>query len=70
MPTPPVTPITPPKADLELCMIWPWQRSMVLQTINIVKCEPNEKCTQVPDTKIYGLNFGYELPLFLSLFDF
>merc|ERR1712179_334789 len=49
-----------PKADLELCMIWPWQlkRSMVLQTIDIVKCQPDEKCTQVPDTKIYGLNFG------------
>merc|ERR1712179_815867 len=57
-----------PKADLELCMIWPWQlkRSMVLQTIDIVKCQPDEKCTQVPDTKIYGLNFGRCIPKFQS----
>ena len=57
--------------DLELCTIWPWQepskRSMVLQRIAIVKCGPYEKCTSVPKAEIYGLNFGYELPLFFKV---
>ena len=57
--------------DLELCTIWPWQepsrRAMILQRIAIVKCGPYEKCTSVPKTEIYGLNFGYELPLFFKV---
>ena len=80
-PSPPPTPTTstsPPISvpalenfDLELCTIWPWQepsrRAMILQRIAIVKCGPYEKCTSVPKTEIYGLNFGYELPLFLKV---
>ena len=78
---PPPTPTTSPaisapspdNVDLELCLIWPWQepsrRGMILERINIVTCEPNEKCISAPPkvAEIYGLKFGYELPLFFKV---
>ena len=53
-----------PMVDLELCMIWPWQkptmRSNTILNLAIVKCQSHEVCIQQPDTQIYGMGLGYE----------
>ena len=46
--------------DLQLCVTWPWQKPpgrSILQ-IDVIKCQPDEICTPLPDTQIYGLGFG------------
>jgi len=53
----------PQKVDLELCIIWPWQRPQPLGRsildINVIKCQANEVCTPTqPETQIHGLILG------------
>jgi hypothetical protein len=65
-------PHPPRMVNLELCMIWPWQRPQgrsILQ-INIVECQPDENCIPQPNTQIYGLGLGYIYKHFLLNQDF
>ena len=47
-------------ADLKLCVMWPWERPQarsILQ-IDVIKCQPDEICTPLPDNQIHGLGLG------------
>ena len=46
--------------DLQLCVIWPWQRPLArsIPRIDVIKCKPDEVCTPLPDNQIHGLGLG------------
>ena len=46
--------------DLQLCVTWPWQKPpgrSILQ-IDVIKCQPDEICTPLPDNQNHGLDLG------------
>ena len=46
--------------DLKFCVTWPWERPQArsIQKINVIKCQPDEICTPLPDNQIHGLGLG------------
>ena len=46
--------------DSKLCIVWPWQgqqRRLILR-MDVIKCQPNEICSPVPNMQIYEMQLG------------
>ena len=48
------------KDDLKVCIVWPWQgtKSQSNFRIDVIKCQPNEICSPVPNMQIHGMQLG------------
>ena len=46
--------------DLKFCVIWPWQRPQArsIPQIDVIKCQPDEVCTPLPNNQTHGLGLG------------
>ena len=46
--------------DLKFCIVWPWQgqQSRSILRVDVIKCQPNEICSPVPNMQIHGMQLG------------
>ena len=46
--------------DLKFCIVWPWQgqQARSILRFDVIKCQPNEICSPVPNMQIHGMQLG------------